>query len=86
MSYEDVKSVCSGCVIITEDQSCPPSIWTNDLTHYGLFLREVVPPNYWGETVIFLNVTEANQLTWIATSFTGSIYYVLSYFEPFPCQ
>lgn len=53
MSYEDVKSVCPGRVIITEDQSCPPITWTNDLTHYGLFLREVMPPNYWGETVIF---------------------------------
>lgn len=44
-----------------------------------------MPPGYWGETVIFLNITEANQLTWIATGFIGSIYQVLSHFEPFPC-
>lgn len=74
MSYEDVKMVRSDCVI-AEHQSCPPSIWTNDLTHYRLFLREVVPPDYWGETIIFfLNITEANQLTWIATGFIDSIY------------
>lgn len=85
MSYEDVKMGCSGHVI-TEKQGCPPSIWTNDLTHYRLFLREVVPPDYWGEAVIFLNIAGANQLTWIATDFKGSIYNMLSHFEPFPCQ
>lgn len=69
--------------VITEYQSCPPSICTNDLTHYGLFLKEVVPPDYWGETVIF---TEANQLTWVATGFIDSMCYMLSHFEPFPCQ
>lgn len=48
------------------------------LIHHGLFLRELLPPDYLGETVTLKNSTEATQLNWIAPGFVGSIYYVLS--------